>query len=192
MDTSGLKKIVNANAAEICRLYQPSEQALQHLDADVGSETYLGRLLEDGLFADAAAFLAQALPNREATWWACLCVRATLEEQPADRVLEALNSAERWVYKPTEEHRRAAMGAAEASGFDNPAAWAGVAAFWSEGSMAPPDAPAVPAGPELNGRAVIGAVMLAAVRQQPELAEQHYARFLEQGLDVARGGSGRV
>src|SRR5262249_60276058 len=76
---------------------------------------------------------------------------------------DAVAAAEAWVYKPTEENRRAAMSKAQATQFDTPCAWAAVAAFWSGGSMAPPDVPVVPPPPFLIGRAVSGAVMRAAV-----------------------------
>ena len=190
MNVNGLTKIKARTAAEVCRLFLPTEEASQLLREDTSSVEFLELLLENQLYPDAVAFLAQALPNREATWWACLCARHTLGEAPEAKVMQCLSSAEQWVYEPTDEHRRNAMIAAEASGLDSPSAWAAVAAFWSEGSMAPTDAPAVPPGQDLNGRAVAGAVMLAAVQNQPERAQDHYRKFFEQGLDVARGGSG--
>jgi hypothetical protein len=34
--------------------------------------------------------------------------------------------------------------------------------------------------------------MLAAVQTEPEKAEAKYQRFLDQGIDIAGGGSGRL
>jgi hypothetical protein len=124
-------------------------------------------------------------------WWACLAARATARPNAPASAEAALAAAEAWVYKPTEENRRAAMALAEAAEFNGPASWAAVGAFWSAGSMAPPEAPVVPPGETLTAAAVTGAVILAAVQQEPEKAEQRYREFLEQGVDIAMGGSGR-
>jgi hypothetical protein len=84
------------------------------------------------------------------------------------------------------------MARAQTSGFSSPEAWAAVAAFWSEGSMAPPDQPAVPPAPHLAGTAVSGAIMLAAVRGRPERRLERLACFLDAARDIARGGAGRL
>lgn len=151
----------------------------------------LARIVQSGLMADAARFLAHALPKREAVWWACMCARATAPEPPPPDAA-ALAAAEAWVRKPEEEQRRMAMAKAEAAGFRSAEAWAAVAAFWSGGSMAPPGQPVVPPADHLTGVAVAGAVSLAAVRREPEKAEATFRRFIESGLDIAAGGSGRL
>ncbi|MGJ0486961.1 MAG: DUF6931 family protein [Methylomicrobium sp.] len=151
----------------------------------------MNTLLEQQLYSDAIRFLARALPKREATWWACICARGIMTQDTPPAMRAALEAAEQWVYKPTEANRRLADAAARATSFDGPAAWAAMAAFWSEGSMAPEDAPAVPPADNLTGKAVAGAVMLAAVMEQPEKAQDKYRFFLEQGVDIANGGNGR-
>lgn len=149
------------------------------------------RIVQAGMMADAARFMAHALPKREAVWWACMCARATVPEAPpADAA--ALVAAEAWVRKPEEELRREAMAKAEAAGFRSPEAWAAVGAFWSGGSMAPAGQPVVPPAEHLTGVAVAGAVSLAAVRREPEKAEATLQRFIQSGLDIAAGGSGRI
>jgi len=151
----------------------------------------LMRIVQAGMMADAARFIAHALPKREAVWWACMCARATAPEPPPPDA-EALAAAEAWVRKPAEELRRAAMAKAEAAGFRSPEAWAAVGAFWSGGSMAPAGQPVVPPADHLTGVAVAGAVSLAAVRREPEKAEATLRRFVDGGLDIAAGGSGRI
>jgi hypothetical protein len=106
-------------------------------------------------------------------------------------VAAALQAAEAWVFQPTEENRRAAMQKAEIAGFNTPSAWSAVAVFWSGGSMAPPEAPPVPPAERLLATAVTSAVILAAVSAEPQFADRKYRRFLEAGIDIARGGSGR-
>lgn len=152
---------------------------------------YLTLLMDGQRHIDAVRFLARALPKREATWWACLAARRALGENPKAELLQALAAAERWVYTPTEENRRLCLAAAEATGFASPASWAAMAAFWSAGSMAPPDVPAVPPAEHLTGKAVAGAVLLSAVLEQPHLAADKYRLFLAQGIDIACGGDGR-
>ncbi|MFC1751393.1 DUF6931 family protein, partial [Pseudomonadota bacterium] len=64
------------------------------------------------------------------------------------------------------------------------------AAFWSAGSMSPPEAPVVPPGPDLTAKAVTGAVLLAASVAEPEKLDEVYVRLLGIGLDIAQGGKG--
>lgn len=186
-----LSKVAAGTAAEICRQVQLGDEAQALLSDGMTPAEFLDLLTKQGHDADAARFLAHALPKREAVWWACLCARASLATDAKPALLDALKAAEAWVYKPVEENRRAAMARAEAVGFESPASWAAVAAFWSGGSMAPPDAPAVPPGEALTGVAVAGAVILAAVQTEPERAAERYRLFLAQGIDIANGGSGR-
>lgn len=185
-----LKKIAAAQAAEIVALAGLGEGA-NAVDAGLDPADFLDQLARRGLFVDAVRFLAHALPKREAVWWACLCARESLAPDAPAAAVAALQAAERWVYGPGEENRREAMARAEAAKFDGPASWAAVAAFWSGGSMAPPEAPVVPPGDTLTAAAVAGSVLLAAVQREPQLAADKYRRFLGFGLDIADGGSGR-
>jgi hypothetical protein len=184
-------KVAAPKAAAVCADIELGAAALGQLNADIGPALFLRRLIDNALHADAIHFLARALPKRESTWWACLCARAVLGETPDPAILKALEAAERWVYQPSEDNRRLAFAAAQATQFDHPASWAAMAAFWSGGSMAPPEVPVVPPADNLAGKAVAGAVLLAAVRAEPEKATEKYLRFLEQGIDIASGGDGR-
>lgn len=188
---TALSKVQATTAAEVCRLYELDPDAAALLDEASTPASFMERLMAEQRFADAARFLAYALPKREAVWWACLCARSVMDDSVSPDNLAALDAAEAWVYKPVDENRRKAMALAEKTPMDTSASWAAVAAFWSAGSMAPEDAPSVPPGEELTGAAVSGAVILAAVQIEPEKAPYKYERFLTQGLDVARGGSGR-
>jgi len=185
-------KIPAASAASLCRDIDLDEAARRLLSPEMSPAHFLRLLMENALYPDAVKFLARALPKRESTWWACLCARSALSADPAAEALKPLELAERWVYKPSDEHRRSAFAAAEAHQFQSPGSWAAMAAFWSGGSMAPPDAPAVPPADNLTGKAVAGAVILAAVQSEPEKALEKYRRFLSQGIDIACGGNGRL
>ena len=191
MAEMNLIKIQQPTASAVCKHVELDEEAKSLLQDDAVPAQYLQQLIEKELYPDAARFLANALPKREATWWACLCARNALNNQPSDADLKAIELAEAWVYKPTEENRKPIMPAAETTEFKTPAGWAAVAAFWSGGNMSPVEGTVVPPPEDLTAKAVIGAVMLAAVRDGPEKVKTNYQLFLRQGIDIAGGGDGR-
>ena len=67
-------------------------------------------------------------------------------------------------------------------------AWASVAAFWAEGSMAESDEPELEAPPELAGKAAGGAVSLAASEDLESLEERRRA-FIALGIEVSNGSN---
>jgi hypothetical protein len=154
-------------------LLAPGQTARQFFDALVAAP----------LAEDAIRFLAAALPKREAVWWGVLCARDTAGT-PAAR--KAVAAAEAWVKDPSEANRRAAEAAANAAGHDTPPGTVAAAAFYSAGSLAPPNLPPAPPPDDLTGKAVAGAVLLAAVADPPK-ADAARARFLALGSDVAAG-----
>jgi Family of unknown function (DUF6931) len=145
-----------------------SAEALARIAGCADTPAALEALESGGLAADAVKLVAHALPRREGVWWVCMCARATMptDLQAADRA--ALNAAETWVRKPSDENRRAAFAAAEQARFGTPEAWAGVAAFWSGDSI------------------------LASVRTDPSRQAGRLARFLASARDIASGGPGRI
>jgi hypothetical protein len=152
----------------------------------------IDRLEAAKMLAPAVRLYAFALPRREAVWWASMCAAATPSSgQPAPE-RHAREAAEEWVRRQDEPSRRAAMAAARAAGFRAPEAWAAVAAFWSDGSIAPPGQPIVPPAPHLTGTAVHGAVSMAAVRGKPQRRDERLRRFLASARDIAGGGGGHI
>ena len=184
------------------KLAVPLEPLLPRLELDgAGTELMAGKMdaaaALDALVAaarlpDAMRLIAHALPKREVVWWACMCARAVPDAALPAPDAEALVAAETWVRRPDEASRRAAMAAAQASGFRTPEAWAAVGAFWSGGSMAPEGQPVVPPADHLTGVAVAGGIIMAALRHKPELAPMRFARFLESAREIAAGGAGRL
>jgi len=187
MGNSELAKISATKAAEICQHFQLGEAAKALLRDDLTPRQYLDVLMEKQQFMDAVRFLAHALPKQEAVWWGCLCARQVAGVDPPAKITAALQAAEAWVANPSEDNRRAAMPAAEAAELATPAGCAAMAAFWSGGSLGPPNTPVVPPGEYLTAHAVGGAVMLAAVLTEPEHASEKYRTFLAQGTEVAAG-----
>lgn len=192
MNSTELQKIAKRNASETAEACDLEEEARTLLTTDLNATQYLDKLQEQKLFADATRFLAAALPKREAVWWACQCARSALDEPPDPKAAEAIEAAEAWVYKPTEENRRPTEKLAEEATYEQPAAWAAMAAFWSGGSMAPEGQPVVPPGEALTGKAAAGAVMLAAARGDAAKIGERYTEYLARGRDIAGGGNGRT
>jgi len=182
-------KIKEATAQEICGRYALAESAKPYLAEGMAPLDFLAALTAAADYADAVQFLARALPKREAVWWACLCSRETPAGEGEAACAAAIEAAESWVRRPSEEHRRKAQQASEPAGA-HPARWAATGAFWSGGSIAPPDAPEVKPPEDLTARAVAGAVMMAAAAE-PKQIDLRYRRFLDYGTDIAKGGNGR-
>lgn len=188
-------KLTNAEIPAVAQLGELGTEAQALVPAAIGPEGFVATLMDAGLLGDAVRFLAYSLRPREGVWWACLAARAYIDAgnpvQPVDT--DALTAAEAWVFKPDEDNRRAAYDKAMATGFQTPASWAAMASFWSGGSVAPANLPAVPPPANALGRAIWGAVIIAAVTnpKSPEDMESRHRSFLTQGIDIAQGGNGR-
>ena len=187
MNKGALAKVAYETAAEVCRKSTAGDQARALLQDGMNPCEFLDALIAERLHADAVVFLAHALPKREAVWWACLCAEQVLGPEPPPATASALKAARAWVIDPTEESRRAALPAAEAADLGTPAGCAALAAYFSGGSLAPPDLQAVPPGEHLTGKMVASSLSLAAVIKEPEKSSEKYASFLELGLEAAEG-----
>jgi hypothetical protein len=173
-----------SRTAAIFSVAELSEEAAALMRAELHPQEYVAVLMDKTLFPDAVRFMAHALPKREAVWWAWRCARRVSGAQPPLAVEIALNACEKWLKQPNEDSRRAAMAAAEKAEFSTSAGCAALAAFFSGGSLAPPDAPAVPPGEYLTAKAVAGSVILAAVSREPEKAPEKFRSFMAQALEV--------
>ncbi len=177
------------SVAEICRNFQLQEEAKSYLSEETTPEQFVEQLVRAKLHADATRFLAYALPKREAVWWACLCVRS-LPACCGNRIsTRALKSAEAWVGNPRERNREMALAAGRRHDFEMPsapAAWAAMAAGWSDGAM-PTGKEEISAPPQhLTAHAASGAILLAATAD-PDQAAEVYRRFLDTGVEIAQG-----
>lgn len=168
---------------ELCKAAGLGDPARTLLREGMGPKEYLAVLIEQGLSAEAVRFLAHSLPKRESVWWAWVSARRSAGANPPALVQTCLSATERWIAQPTDEHRRAALKAAEAAAFKTAAGCAGLAAFLTGGSLAPAELPPVPPDPNASGKAVAGAVILAAVAE-PASAEERFREFLTNGLNV--------
>jgi hypothetical protein len=158
-------------------------------DVSAPPKVYFDRLVDAGRFPEAATFLGQALPRLEAVAWAARAVQDLRENDPkapGGPEAQALKSALLWVQDPSEPRRRAAYDAAEAADGQSAEHLAALAAFFSGGSIAPADAPPLPAPREAAGRFASGAVMVAAARTGD--MNGALQRCLETGQAIAERG----
>lgn len=188
--TNSRLKIKAATAEEVYAGASSSDEATAQLAPGIAPLAFVEKLDAASLFADAVDFLARALPKREAVWWACVCTRELPAKPEQPLLMAALKAAEAWVLRPSEENRRAAEAAANATRISHPARWAAMGAFWSGGSMAPPGSPEVKPADDFTAKAVSGAVQMAA-GLDPAAIEARRKAFVAYGIDIAKGGNGR-
>lgn len=185
-------KISQANAKLLCQTIELNEAAQALLQDNLTTADYIQQLIDQKLYTEAVKVLAHALPKREATWWACLCARNTLTEKSQPTESKAIELAEAWVYKPSEENRKSLIPIVETMQFKNASGWAALAAFWSGNNISFNPAVSIPPTEGLAAKAVISAVITAAVSNTPEKISNNYQFFLQQGIHIACGGDGRL
>jgi hypothetical protein len=169
----------------ICDAAELSDEAREILATEAQGPAFIERLAADGQYSDAIAFLAHALPRREAVWWAWLCARAAAGEKPPASVVASLEATKTWIAEPTDPHRRAALDAAEVAGIGTPAGCAGLAAFLCGDTLGPAEAPPAPPGEYAAAKAIGGSINLAAVIDVKRDIAGRYAEFVKQGLELA-------
>jgi hypothetical protein len=175
---------INSKTVTIATVAELGEEAMALVRPDLHPLDFVALLMEKALYADAVRFIAHALPKREAVWWGWVCARRGAGENPQPKIKAALDATERWIAQPNDDNRRLAMASAQKAELGTAAGCAGLAAFFSSGSLAPPDAPPVPPGEFLAAKAVSGAVIFAAVAKEPERAPERFRSFVAQGVEV--------
>jgi hypothetical protein len=189
MSETALTKVTAKTARELSPRVTLSEPAKALLQDKQTPEQYLKLLADQGHLPDAIQFLANALPKREAVGWAWQCAREGYGAKPEPKLAAALEAARRWVAEPSEDLRRQARAAAEAADYGTPAGLCAGAAFWSGGSLGPPDQKPIPPDEKLAAKGVGGAVLLAGLLGDATKAMDRYRKFLEFGLAAARGAT---
>jgi hypothetical protein len=169
----------------VCDVAELSDEALEVYADDVAARVFIERLVELEQFDDAIAFLAHALPRREAVWWAWLCARAAAGEKPLAPVMASLEATKVWIAEPTDGHRRAALDAAELAGIGSPAGFAGLAAFLCGDTLGPAGAPPAPPGEFAAAKAIAGCINLAAAFDEKADVGARFKEFVQKGIELA-------
>jgi hypothetical protein len=180
----GTSAQANSKTVVLSTIAELGEEAMALVRPDLHPLDLVAVLMEKSLFPDAVRFIAHALPKREAVWWGWVSARRSAGDNPPPKIKGALDATERWIAQPSEDNRRLAMAAAQKADLGTAAGCVGLAAFFSGGSLGPPEAPPVPPGEFLTAKAVAGAVIFAALAQQPELAPERFRSFVAQGVEV--------
>jgi hypothetical protein len=173
-----------ASLRDLCERAKLGEEAKALLKDEHTPRQFLELLIGKELFLDAIRFLAFVLPKREAVGWGCLCVRHSLGTEDAAKISESQVAAERWVSNPDEANRRAAKAAADKGGSESPSDFLALAAFSSGGSVVPANLAPVAPPDHATSQFVTGAVMISAVKNQPEKAPDKYRVFLQKGMGL--------
>jgi len=167
---------------DLCERAKLGEDAKALLKKEHTPRQFLELLIGKELFLDAIRFLAFTLPKREAVGWGCLCVRQILGTEDASKISEAHVAVERWVSNPDDANRRAAKDAADKEGLESLSAPLALAVFFSGGSIAPANLAPVAPAEHLTPQFVAGAIIVSAVKNQPEKAPEKYRAFLQKGM----------
>ena len=191
IQTEAFRKIDIAEAAEICGRADLSEEAKRYLVPGLTPQGFLASLMQGRQHADAVRFMAFALPIREGVWWACMVAHALAATKLSEPHAICLERAAAWVHDPSDAVRRSCLAAAEAADLKGTAAFAALGAFWSGGSMAPPDVPEALPDPRLGPIAVGASVLLAITGADPKQVDHNFEDAIRRALDIADGGNGR-
>lgn len=140
---------------------------------------------------DMIMLLAHALPKREAVWWSCLAARE-VEGFDTEKVPACLAAAEAWVRKPGDDTRRAAFGALKKARPGDDTSLCALVAVYSEGTFGPDELEESVVPPGMFGNLVFARVMKAWSAAPAAERPVRGPRLIERGLDIARGGSGRL
>jgi uncharacterized protein DUF6931 len=146
------------------------------------SGDYVSALIGAQQYENAARVLVNVLPMRAAIRWVSECLGGAGGSPAATANPIAAVSA--WLADPSDEKRRAAFSAGDRAGFATPEGSLALAVFLSEGSLAPPDTPAVAPPPGAAQKALLGALQLAAVRTDPQSAPRKWKFFADAGRRV--------
>ncbi len=177
-------------AAEVCARYDASEAVRDLLDDDAPPDAFLERLIQQGRYADAVAFLARWLPTAEAVWWGCLCAWEACRPDPSPEEDAALSVVVDWLGEPSEANRRRAEAIArpaKPAKPPSPAQALAMAVFLSGGSISLADLPHVDPPPDGAAASVAGAVERAALRAPVDSADERRRQFLLIGMQIAQG-----
>jgi len=172
------------NLRDLCERAKLEGGAKELLKDEHTARQFLELLIGKQLFLDAIRFLAFFLPKREAVGWGCLCVRHSLGTEEASKISETQVAAERWVSSPDEGNRQAAKAAVDREGTDSPSGLLALAAYLSGGSTVPANLEPIPPPDHITPQLVAGAVMISAVKNQPEKAAQKHRVFVQKGVGL--------
>jgi hypothetical protein len=173
------------SAAEVAQIAPIDYDNKKLATRDQDTPQFVQMLTAHEKFMDAVRVLAFAMGKLTVIEWAHKCVTMAYSDGLPQLDAKTLDLVHKWLGNRTEELRRACYAHAQEAEHGTPASWVAMAAFWSEGSQAPPPpSPPVAPGPTQCAHAATGAILLAAVARQPEKAPDRYRAFIQAGLEM--------
>lgn len=186
------KKIVAERACDIIDAHKLSNSAVEFLNSELSPESLINKLSEASKWPDAIMVMANALPRREAVWWACVCSRRMASIAGDETEKRALNAAEKWVYKPSDEGRSESFRLAQDSNTSSAGTLIALAVAYSENKLAVVMDQEIELDSSSFTQIVTAAVLTAANESPKEQIDDQYRIFINSGKDIAKGGNGQV
>lgn len=138
---------------------------------------------------DMIMVLAVALPAREAVWWSCLAAHDFVKAHPKTP-RDSIRVAEAWVMEPCERTMKDIEVVLQNNSPTDKTSLCATAALYANGTMGSGDMAEIPAPPSAVAATVFGMNMLAM--SEAEDPETYLQWLIDRGLDIARGGNGKV
>lgn len=184
----GLTKIPDEPAKRLLAGTNLKLETELSLPATASVAQVLAELEKAAAPVDMLKVLAASLPAREGCWWACLAARDVVGKgEPS----AALKAAEAWVFRPSDQTRKAAFEASEAAERTDDTALCATIAVYADGTLGPGDLNehAAPAG---AAAAMVFAMNLMGIDALGGDFAESADYVLDRALDIARGGNGRI
>jgi len=185
------KKLTSENVSEIIDVDEHDDESLEMLKPGMRPEEYIGELSSAGIWSEAAMVMSRTLPKREAVWWACVCASKTEAVSKDEDEALALQVAENWAFKPSEENRRDAFLQAQKSESPSIGTMACLAVAFTESELSLSEGQSIDLDSSVFSQIVSGIVLIAAGEKEPEQFDAAVEQFLKQGKDIACGRPGK-
>lgn len=169
-------KVPEEKAKVIASRTQLPDAAIPLLRDEMKPADYIETLLSHKQYVAGIDFMANALPTREAVWWACLCIQYAFGESLAGKDRDACRAATAWVLQPTAENQVVARAPGDAAG---PASAAGAAALAASIAGA--------TGSFTSAKAVANSVKLSSIRCDPAKIADTQRLLIGLAIGIAEG-----
>ncbi|WP_375175995.1 hypothetical protein [Pseudooceanicola sp.] len=181
-----LKKLPAEPAARL--LAATSTKLETEIDAPASApvEVVMAELEEKAAWVDLLRLLSVALPPREVVWWACIAARDVVGEDATP----SIKASEAWVFGPNEKNREAIQMALDVADMDDDTALVATAALYAPGNLGTGDMAQYQAPPAAVASCAFGMNMIAVSEAEDPLL--HMQWVIDRGVDIARGGNGKV
>lgn len=182
------KKVVAKNACDIISTEKLSAGSRAMMNDEDSPQELIHKLAQADKWPDAVTVMANCLPRREAVWWACMCSRRI---RVVDDV-KALEAAEQWVFKPTDERRALAFREVQNSTSSSAAALAALAVASSSSRLSLDEYTKIKLDASTFPDLVVAAILVAEGKVGEDEGASPFRLFLDMGENIAQGGNGRV